>query len=68
MMGIDMSNFKMIYKDQVFNVININPVFGEGKGDSGIEKPKFINAMCIDENGEIIIIDDEAWMFKFVRR
>ena len=67
-MGIDMSNFKMIYQDQVFNVININPVFGERNGNSGIQKPKFIHAICIDENGEIIIIDDEAWTFKFVRR
>lgn len=67
-MGIDMSNFKMIYQDQVFNVINIMPTFKERNENSGIQKLQFIEALCINEDGEIISFNDEAWMFKFVRR
>jgi hypothetical protein len=66
-MGIDMSNYKMIYEDQVFNVISIMPIF-ELLPETGLAKPKFIEATYINENGEIAVIRDEAWTFKFVRR
>ena len=70
-MGIDMGNYKMIYKDQVFNVVGIIPTIdynGETGDCNGIRKAKFIEASVIDENGELAIIHDEASMFKFVRR
>ena len=67
-MGIDMSNYKMIYKDQVFNVINIMPTFGSPTETSVIQKPHFIDALAIDEDGELKMFHDEAFMFKFVRR
>ena len=31
-------------------------------------KPKFIDAVYIDEDGTIKTIRDEAWCFQFVRR
>ena len=64
---MDMSNYKMIYKDQVFNVIAVIPTV-EGKADAGFLKITFIEATAINENGELFIIFDEAFMFKFVRR
>jgi hypothetical protein len=71
-MGIDMSNYKMIYKDQVFNVVGIMPILDftgvNNAENNGFKKVKFIEASVIDENGELAIINDEAWMFKFVRR
>lgn len=67
-MGIDMSNYKMIYKDQVFNVVGIVPIFNMNSEDKGFKKIKFIEASVINEDGELAIINDEAWMFKFVRR
>ncbi|EPR12482.1 hypothetical protein [Ruminiclostridium papyrosolvens] len=66
-MGIDMTDFKMIYQEQVFNVVNIIPEF-EGHQEDAFRKPKFINAVYVDENGEIRSVHDEAWCFKFVRR
>lgn len=65
-MPIDMSNYKMIYKEQVFNVVSIIPTF-EIKTE-GNPKMKFIEACFIDEDGELKIVRDEAWCFKFVRR
>ena len=67
-MGIDMSNYKMIYNDQVFNVVGIVPTINCPDDKNGIRKVKFIDASVIDECGELKIIHDEAWMFKFVRR
>lgn len=67
-MGIDMSNYKMIYKDQVFNVVGIVPTFYNDSTNKGFKKIKFIEASIINENGELAIVEDEAWMFKFVRR
>ena len=67
-MGIDMSNYKMIYKDQVFNVLHIMPTVDFSNENNQPNKVKFINATVINENGELAIVDDEACMFKFVRR
>lgn len=66
-MGIDMSNYKMIYKDEVFNVVSILPTI-DAVGKDGIKKVRLIEAAFINECGELRIIEDEAWMFKFVRR
>lgn len=67
-MGIDMSNYKMIYQDQVFNVVSIMPTIDFNIDTTGVNKPKFIQASYVDENGELTFVSDEAWMFKFVRR
>ena len=65
-MPIDMSGYKMIYQDLVFNVVTIIPDFDSREANQ--KKPKFISAIYLDECGEIAMIKDEAWMFKFVRR
>lgn len=66
-MGIDMSDYKVIYKEQVFNVVGVIPTINVGSSN---ETPKiqFIEASYIDENRELRIVRDEAWCFKFVRR
>lgn len=66
-MGIDMSNYKMIYNDRVYNVVGIIPTLDFSEGN-GFKKVKFIEVSVIDEDGELKIIYDEAFMFKFVRR
>ncbi len=67
-MGIDMSNYMMIYKERVYNVINIMPTFKSDDREAGTKKAKMIDAATINEDGELVMINDEAWMFKFVRR
>lgn len=66
-MPIQMTDFKTIYKDQVFNVLSVCPIF-DGNMENNQRKIKFVEAMYINEDGEIRIIQDEAWCFKFVRR
>ena len=67
-MGIDMSNYKMIYKEQVFNVLSIVLFFNQNSEEKKVNKPTFIEAAYIDESGEIKTIKDEAWTFQFIRR
>lgn len=66
-MPINMTDYKMIIHEKVYNVIQIMIEFGqceEGKAP----KPKFIDAIYIDEDGIIKAIHDEAWCFQFIRR
>jgi hypothetical protein len=66
-MPIVMTDYKMIYKDQVFNVLSISFTLDRPTENNKL-KIKFIQATFINENGEVHIIEDEAWCFKFVRR
>lgn len=68
-MGMDMTDYKMIYKDQVFNVIAVSIECGPSQQyEKENTKIEFIEAVYIDENGELKVVKDEALMFKFVRR
>ena len=65
-MPIDMTDFKMIYKDRVYNVLQMMLDFGiiqEGEKP----QPKFIDAIYIDENGMVASAHDEARCFQFIR-
>lgn len=67
-MGINVENYKVIYNDVVYNPLNINPIYGEYKDDEKFQKIKFIQMIFINEDGNLVSVEDEAWMFKFVRR
>lgn len=69
-MGTDISRFKVVYRDKVLNalaLINIimpNDVNWENRDT--IIKPKVIEILAINEDGNIISIMDEAWCFQFL--
>lgn len=67
-MPINMTDYKMILHDRVYNVLQIMLTFGESKGETTPPPVKFIDAVYIDEDGNIKIVHDEAWCFQFVRR
>lgn len=66
-MPINMTDYKMIVHERVYNVLQIMIEFGGGSENSEL-KPKFIESVYIDEDGMIKILRDEAWCFQFVRR
>lgn len=66
-MPIDMSNYKMIYKDLVFNVVGIMPIVNFNSKNNE-EKLENIEAFFINENGQLERINDKASEFRFVRR
>ena len=68
---LDMSNYKMIYNEQVYNVVGLAPIFdfdAPDNQDAGLRKPKFIEGFVINIDGELVAINDETWRFKFVRK
>ena len=68
-MPINMTDYKMIIHERIYNVLQIMIDFGnEPIKDRNAPKPKFIDAVYIDEDGVIRTIRDEAWCFQFIRK
>ena len=68
-MGIDLSRFKVVHGEKVLNAVALMEVcFDDRSFDKRetIEKPKFIDILAINEDGNIISIHDEAWTFQFI--
>lgn len=70
-MGIDLSRFKVIHGGMVLNAIALMAVkMPDGNEDyrnrATVVKPKFIDVLAINEDGNIVSIQDEAWTFQFV--
>ena len=59
--------FKVIYQERAYHCINIMPDFGGGtRAETGFDKPKFLEVVIINEDGELRIVRDEAWCFQFI--
>lgn len=68
-MPINMTDYKMIIHERIYNVLQIVIDFGnESIKGANAPKPKYINAVYIDEDGVIRTIRDDAECFQFVRK
>lgn len=69
-MWTDLSRFKVIHGDKVLNAIALAEIrMPEGmnwEDRETIVKPKLIDVLAINEDGNIISIMDEAWTFQFL--
>lgn len=69
-MGIDLSRFKVVYKDGVLRAIALMDVqFGsdiKSHCEKIVDTPKILEVMVINQDGNIETIRDEAWMFQFL--
>lgn len=67
-MGIDLSRFKVVFREKVYNVLSLQDVvFAEHTHmEDTLKKPKFIEILVINEDGNIVALRDEAWMFQFI--
>lgn len=71
-MKIDLSRFKVVYGEKVLNAVALEDVRYKDNGfpcptEKGcVFKPQFLSVMAINEDGNIIIVCDEAWMFQFI--
>lgn len=70
-MGIDMRGFKVIYKERVYNALNMNWEWNEDPEqearERGMATPKFLTVIILNEDGEIRLLHDETFMFQFIR-
>ena len=69
-MWTDLSRFKVIHGDKVLNavaLVEIRMPEGMSWADRDtIIKPKTIDVLAINEDGNLVSIMDEAWMFQFL--
>ena len=70
MISIDISRFRVIYQNRVLNALCIMDIWMPDGTDSRDRettvKPKMLEVLAVNEDGEIISIYDEAWTFQFV--
>ena len=60
---MNIQNYKVIYRERVYNCISFQPTFKDGK-----EQPTFLNVWVIDEDGTMKVLHDETWCFQFVAK
>lgn len=69
-MGIDLSRFKVVYGDKVLNALALvntrMPDDMNWENRDTIVKPKVLEVLAINEDGNIISIMDEAWCFQLL--
>lgn len=67
-MNIDLSRFKVVYSEKVFKALSLQEVvFPDNTNmEATHKKPKIIEILAINEDGNIVALRDEAWMFQFV--
>lgn len=67
-MGINLSKFKVVYKEKVLRALSLQEVFfaDDTNFTDTHKKPKFIEILVINEDGNIEALRDEAWMFQFI--
>lgn len=69
-MRIDLSKFKVIHGDKVLNAVALMDIHMPDGMDfqnrKTVEKPKLIDILAINEDGNMVSICDEAWTFQFL--
>lgn len=68
---MNIESFKVIYNERVINPIDVEASFKDVSpinSDPSISKPKYLRITFVDEDGELAVVHDEGWKFKFVRR
>lgn len=67
-MGMDLSRFKVVYGDKVYNALTlVNVEFRTEQDMEAVrKKPVFIEILVINSDGNIEAIRDEAWRFQFI--
>jgi hypothetical protein len=64
-MGIDMTNFKMIYKDKVYNCLALMTCINLSGEKLDVKE---LDVTFINEDNRVEIIRDEAYRFQFIAK
>lgn len=67
---IDLSRFKVIHSEKVLNAVALIGIGMPENVDFAhrdiVLKPKMLDVLVINEDGNIVSIMDEAWTFQFI--
>ena len=72
-MFVSLNGYKVIYADKVLNALELlemrkNAPEKHGERGDLLSKPDSIAVLAINSDGNLIIVDDEAWRFQFIPR
>lgn len=63
-----MRGFKVVYKERVYNALEMVCNFeGEAPKQPSESSPKFLTVLVLNEDGNVKMLEDEAFMFQFIR-
>lgn len=67
-MSIDLSKYKVVYGEKVVRAVALMHMeFPDGEDcEATVRKPKFIEVLVINSDGNLELLNDEAWRFQFV--
>lgn len=75
-MGIDLSKYKVAYKDRVLKALELQEIIWDENGrptppkneeDRALRvKPKYLCVLIINDDGNIEALYDQAWKFQFI--
>lgn len=67
-MNIDLSRFKVVHGDKVLKAISLMDIIFSDSVDfeDMYKKPRIIEILVINEDGNIEVLRDEAWRFQFI--
>ncbi|WP_313292596.1 hypothetical protein [Faecalispora jeddahensis] len=67
---MNISDYDVIYKEVVYKCVNMMPQWKDPNYPNGVGifKPAFMEIICVDSDGQVITICDEAFMFRFIRK
>lgn len=71
-MAIDLSRFKVIHGERVLNAVALidarmkEDVPHDYEHRETVMKPRQIDVLAINEDGNLVSIADEAWTFQFI--
>lgn len=67
-MEFDVSRFKVVYAERVLNAISARMIFDDNKCPEfgRATKPKELEVVAVNEDGNLVLIIDEAWRFQFI--
>lgn len=69
-MNISLNGFKVIHNDKVLNALALMEIYMPENMDYEkrdiITKPKFLDVLAINEDGNVVSIRDESWTFQFI--
>ena len=69
-MGISLVGYKVIYDEKVLQAVALMEIEmpENAKHEDQHKKPKFLEILAVNSDGNIIAIKDEAWRFQFIPR
>lgn len=66
---IDLTNYKLIHSDKVYKALAITWIDFKNESEHAnliFDKPRMMEVVVINEDGNVMSIRDESWCFQFL--